>query len=346
MSLWNKITRSNFVIRLKAWEYWPFGVIHFPVIIYYFWLSLRARSLIFFSASNPGIEMGGMFGESKFDILRKIPPTLVPVTELVEIPTTKQRVIEIMDRSNLKFPVIFKPDLGERGFMVQRINSEREVDAYLKNIKVRFLIQELVELPDEFGIFYTRFPNEPSGRVTSVVAKEMLSIVGDGRRTIRELIHLKDRAKLQWKSLRHVYASRLDEVLPAGKTLQLVSIGNHAKGTKFLDGSHLINHQLTSLFDGISKRIPGFYFGRFDIRARSIAEVYAGKFKVLELNGCGAEPAHIYDPDFPATKAIAVLFKHWKNIFEIARQNEKAGVRVTSVLQAYHSYKKFKAATS
>jgi len=54
--------------KITHWEYWPFELVYFPVVLYYFWLSIRARSFFFFSASNPSIETGGMLGESKFGI--------------------------------------------------------------------------------------------------------------------------------------------------------------------------------------------------------------------------------------------------------------------------------------
>ncbi|MGC3942925.1 MAG: hypothetical protein QM762_00040 [Chryseolinea sp.] len=72
-ALRDQVIRSNFFIKLKSWEYWPFGIVQFPLFIYFAWLSLRARSIVFFSASNPGITMGGMFGESKYDVIRKVP---------------------------------------------------------------------------------------------------------------------------------------------------------------------------------------------------------------------------------------------------------------------------------
>src|SRR5688500_20330976 len=90
---WEKITRSNFLIKLKSWEYWPFGIVQFPAILYWIWLSLRARSFVFFSASNPGITMGGMFGESKYEILKNIPSRLVPRTIHLE-PNMYQKAVE------------------------------------------------------------------------------------------------------------------------------------------------------------------------------------------------------------------------------------------------------------
>src|SRR5689334_23023503 len=98
--------RSNFFIKLRSWEYWPFGIVQFPVIMYYAWLSLRARSILFFTASNPGITMGGMFGESKFDVIRKIPGRYVPSTFLVKLPATAEQVKQEMDSTGMRFPVI------------------------------------------------------------------------------------------------------------------------------------------------------------------------------------------------------------------------------------------------
>lgn len=345
MRLVEKITRSNFFIKLKSWEYWPFGILQFPAMVYYACLSLRARSFFFFSASNPGIPMGGMFGESKFEVLGKVPSQYTPKSALIRVPSTKEKILTTIKEHNLKFPLIFKPDLGERGFMVERINCEADIDKYLAKMKFDFIIQDLVDLPLEYGIFYTRFPDEEKGKVTSIVMKEMLSITGNGTSTLQRLILEKDRAKLQWPRLKVMYHDRLNEVLKDGEAIELVSIGNHCLGTKFLDGSHLINEQLSDTFDKISKQIDGFYFGRFDLRCARVEDLYSGNVKIMELNGCGAEPAHIYNPGYPITRALGVLLLHWRNIFIISRANAKRGIAYTSFKDALVYYRRFKAAT-
>ena len=344
MSFGEKFLRSNFIIKLKSWEYWPFGIIQLPVILYYLWLSLRARSFIFFSASNPGIAMGGMFGESKYDVLKKVPAKYVPNTILVSLPKTRSEIVEIMRTEGLRLPVIFKPDLGERGFMVNRIDTEADIDIYLARSNGDFLIQELVNLPLEFGIFYARVPNQSHGKVTSIVVKEMLTVTGDGKSTLQNLILQKDRAKLQWSNLRTIYSNRLNEILGDGETLELVSIGNHCLGTKFLDGSYLINRRLSDSFDRISQQIDGFYFGRFDLRCATIEDLYEGNIRIMELNGCGAEPGHIYQPGYSLRGAISVLIDHWRNIFIIARENTRRGAAYTTFAEAVRYYKRFKAA--
>lgn len=344
MSSLKKLLRSNFFIRLSHWEYWPFAIIQFPFFMYWLWLSLRARSLFFFSASNPGITMGGMLGESKFDVLELIPDQYKPKTFFVKFPTSQRVVLDLLRHHGFQFPVIFKPDLGERGYMVKRIMNEGDVEKYLKKINVNFLIQELVDLPVECGVFYTRFPNERDGKVTSVVLKEMLTVTGNGTDSLQQLILNKPRAKLQWEVLREIHAERINAIIPQGEIVELNPIGNHCLGTKFLSGQHLINEKLSQTFDTLSKGIPGFYFGRYDLRCATLQDLYQGKIKIMELNGCGAEPAHIYQPGFPLRKALSTLFGHWQNMFVISRQNHERGVQYLSFKEGKLIYRKFKVA--
>lgn len=340
--IWKAIRRSNFIIKLRSWEYWPFGIVQFPAIIYWLWLSARARSLVFFSAANPGIPMGGMFGESKFDILQKIPSEYVPPTIKIEVPVSADQVLNRMAVADIQLPAIFKPDIGERGFMVKRINNKDDVRRYVESVRGAFLIQELVTAPAEFGVFYMRFPRDNRGKVISVVAKEMLSVTGDGRSTLRELIMANDRAKLQWKRLKADYAEKLDAVLDEGEKIELVSIGNHAQGTRFINANQLINERLSKAFDNIGGSIPGFYFGRFDLRCSSLEDLYEGRIKIMELNGCGAEPAHIYDTEFSLWSAFYELVRHWNHIFKIARENNQHGIDYVSHKEALAFYRKFK----
>lgn len=297
---------------------------------------------MYFTASNPSILTGGMMGESKYEVLQLVPESLKPVTRLIKLPATVTSITEIMRNSGLSFPLIFKPDLGERGWMVRRIKSEQDVEAYLKEIKIDFIMQELVDLPLEFGVYYVRFPSQPSGFVNSITGKEFLSIVGDGVKSLKELILEKDRAKIQWETLRKVYADQLKEIVPSGKKMELVSIGNHCLGTTFLNFNHLINDKLNSSFDAISKQISGFYFGRFDLRCASLQDLENGNIKIMELNGCGAEPAHIYHPGSSLIKAVAVLITHWRNLYRVSKENHERGVPYLSLHEGKLIYKRVK----
>lgn len=289
--------------------------------------------------------MGGMFGESKFDVLNMIPARFVPATVLIHPFTSVGSTLSAMQKIGLQFPVIAKPDIGERGLNVRRLNNSNELEQYLATHPFDFLLQEFIEGPLEFGVFYVRYPDQQHGHVTSIVAKEMLCVTGDGAASLGELILRHERAKLQWKKLQRIFHQRLGEVIPKDQRIELVSIGNHCLGTKFLDGSNLITPALSELFDNISRQIPGFYFGRYDIRCQSIEALYAGDISVMELNGCGAEPAHIYQPGYSLFKALGVLFRHWQTIFDIARQNKKNGVAYTPFTEAIAHYRRFKKST-
>lgn len=253
-------------------------------------------------------------------------------------------VIEMMRAANISFPLIFKPDVGERGFMVRRIDDAADVARYLQETRGSFLAQELVSEPLEFGVFYMRLPHEREGRLISVAAKEMLSVVGNGTATLRELILEHDRAKLQWPKLKNSFHHQLECVVPANRRVELVAIGNHALGTRFINANHLINDRLSQTFEKISNAIPGFYFGRYDLRCRSLEDLYNGNIRIMELNGCGAEPAHIYDARVSIWQGFTTLVTHWRYIFAISRSNRERGVKYVSHREAFAYYRKFRSA--
>lgn len=286
-----------------------------------------------------------MMGESKSAVLNLVPPAVKPKTMLINLPATTAQVLQVLQTNGFALPVIFKPDIGERGWMVRKIRSAHDIDQYLAEIKIDFIVQEFVNLPLEFGVFYVRFPSQPNGFVNSITGKEFLSITGDGHKTLQQLILEKDRAKIQWQTLKQVYAAQLEDVIPQGKKVELVSIGNHCLGTTFINCNHLITEKLKASFDALSKQIDGFYFGRFDLRCASEADLEAGNVKIMELNGCGAEPAHIYHPGSSLLKGIGTIITHWKNLYRVSKENHARGVPYLSFAEGkriYHSFKKIK----
>ena len=100
-------------------------------------------------------------------------------------------------------------------------------------------------------------------------------------------------------------------------------IGNHNRGTRFFDASHLISNELTDTIDEIAKGIDGFYYGRFDVKTRSEEDFKKGKIIVLEVNGANSEPTHIYDSKFSLIQAYKEVQRHFDIQFEIAIKNPK-----------------------
>ncbi|MDL5045853.1 hypothetical protein QQ054_07370 [Oscillatoria amoena NRMC-F 0135] len=285
-----------------------------------------------------------MFGESKYDILMRLPPHVLPKTRLVKPSATAEQLLALLKTEGFSFPMIFKPDIGERGYRVKRIFTTDDARNYLDTAPGDFIVQELLELPVECGVFYTRFPDEEKGVVTSLVIKEMLSVTGDGQSSLQQLIMHHDRAKLQWERLKNQFGAQLNEVPRKDEPVELNPIGNHCLGTKFLNGNMFIDDELSASFDGISKAIGDFYFGRYDLKCASMDDLKKGNVKIMEVNGCGAEPAHIYHPGFSLWEAWGVLFGHWKNLHRISVQNHRKGVPYTSFPDGIRIFKKFRAA--
>ena len=337
----------RFLIRLRHWEYWPFEVVYIPVFIYYIYLSLKARSLFFFSAANPNIESGGMLGESKIDILDRINDQYTPKTLFFRNTVTASEILNRMMLAGFWFPIIAKPNQGERGWRVEKLQSEEELTRYMLDNHMELIVQAYVDEPLELGVFYYRMPGQQRGTISSIVQKEFLSVEGDGKSTIGELIGRNDRAVLQLPALSDRYGNQLQTVLPDGEIQQLMPIGNHCRGTKFLNANHLITPELVAVFDRISLPIDGFYYGRYDLRCRSVRELYQGKhIFILELNGAGAEPAHIYQPGSSLWQGWKSLLQHWTILYTISRENHRLGVPYMTFAEArviqrrIQSYKK------
>ena len=174
-------------------------------------------------------------------------------------------------------------------------------------------MQDYVSAPLEFSVFYHRNPDSLKGTVTSVTSKKLLTVVGDGFSTIRELMFKNSRSFLQYNRLQNDKSLNPDYVLEKGQERVLVPYGNHVLGAMFLNYNHIIDEEMLNSFDKISKQIKGFNYGRFDLRCSSIDDLKKGiNISILELNGAGAEPAHIYDPGFSFYEAQKVLATHYR----------------------------------
>jgi hypothetical protein len=329
-----------FWIKLTNWEYWPWQFVYLPIFVYWLWCGLKSKAIFWFSAANPGIEYGGIIGASKHDILALLPKHLVPKTVLVRAESRFEEIEELMAVSKLDFPVIIKPDIGERGFNVALLKKKQELIDYLSATKEDHLIQEYLDLPIELGIFYHRIPDEAKGTITSVVRKGMLMVTGDGQSTVLELMKQDTRALQQVDRLQREGKVELNRILANGEEFLLEPIGNHVRGTTFLNGNDLINQQLNQVFDKLGRQIEGFYYGRFDLRCENIGALYEGNFKVMEVNGAASEPAHIYSPNYPLLRGYKVLFKHWRILYRISMINHAKGVKYMSFRSGIRAYNK------
>jgi hypothetical protein len=321
-----RILHRPFFIKLFNWEYWSFTAVYLCIYPVWLFLCLRARSFFFFAPSNPTIKNGGFLSESKKDIIAIIPPQYHPATAFFSIPANGDIVVQELKKAGLQFPLIGKPNIGGRGRGVKVLRTEKDVRNYVHQAYLDFHIQEFVPWKNEAGIFYCRYPDQSKGMVTGIVRKEFLSVTGDGRHTMRQLLQQDKRSLMYLASMDRIHGAALDMVLPEGEKKILSPYGNHARGSKFLDDSHLADAELTDRIDAICKQIPGFYFGRLDIRFDTWEALKEGKnFSIIEVNGAGAEPTHMYDPRHSLFFAWKEIIRHWFILYRISRMNHQKG---------------------
>jgi hypothetical protein len=320
------------LVKWLNYEYWPYWVFYAPVFPLGVLMALRNRSLTYFTAANPGMPYGGLFHNPKSRILRQLPEQYLPNTIWVQKGTAPEEVLAAMTEQGIGFPCIVKPDVGERGRLVEQIADARQLAACLAAHPQDLLVQEYIGLPFEAGVFFYRFPDGRCG-ISSVVVKEFLTVTGNGRDTLKTLIGQSLRARFRQGYLETKFADRLGEVLPEGESLLLEPIGNHNRGTKFKNGNALINTDMVAFFDQFSRPIQGYYYGRFDLRMPSPESLYTGHgLKVMELNGVNSEPAHIYDPDTMTLRtAYRDVIRHIRLAADISLANLQRGVKPSTL---------------
>ena len=282
--------------RLNNWEHWPFRLLYFPLSFVWLWYCIRSRSLWFFSSSNPTITFGGFEGEGKREMYEQLPNEWYPPTCYISPVISFQKLIHQVGVAEIKFPLIVKPDVGMKGLLFRKINTSQELKEYHEAIQVDYLVQEMIDLPIEVSVFYYRFPTQNQGVITGFIQKEYLEVTGDGKTTLARLIETNKRTKNRIEELKRRNQASLDLIIPEGESFILSYAGNHNRGARFIDLEHEIDEELHEVFDNMSLRTRHFYYGRYDIKCGSIEDLKKGKnFYILEFNGCGAEPNHIYD---------------------------------------------------
>ncbi len=334
--------------KTANWEFWPSFMFYIPLLPYAIYLAIKARSFGFFSAVNPGIEGSGNGLESKYRTIQLLPSNFCPKTIYVEKGENIQDILPKINKNKIEFPLIIKPDIGFRGLLVTKIKDEIELSVYLKKYNsINLIIQEFVDYQYECGIFYHRIPGEKTGKITSVTLKKYLMVIGDGNSTLLELIMNNERAKHYSEYISEINKNKL-QMIPKNKTEVVLNIiGNHSKGTQFINGNHLINSELEHFLDNLNAEIEGWYYGRIDVKYNNFEELVKGEnLKIIEINGVISEPTHIYDPlkgsYFTALKSIK---NHWKLIYIIGVKNKKLNkgsyTNLSYLITIYFKYKKY-----
>jgi len=303
---------------------------------------VKAGSPWFFSASNPTITFGGFEGEGKKEMYEQLPPHTFPKTIYIAPGTPFKQVLESIKTAGFTYPFIVKPDVGMAGILFRKIDFEEQLKGYHQKVPVQYLVQELVSLPVEFSVFYYRYPTSKKGVITGFLQKEPMHVFGDGNLPLLRLIENHPQAKHRMEELVAWHKQKLNLVLPKGEKYYLSHAANLNRGASFVNLEKEIDPVLHAVFDELNLYSKHFFYGRYDLKAASLEDLKNGKFTVLEYNGSGAEPNHVYHSGYTLAAAQKEILKHWKILFEISVINHKKGIPYTSFAEGKRLLKESK----
>jgi hypothetical protein len=328
------VNKRSWFRKLYEWEFWPFHWLYGPIYFIFAWYVIRSGFRFFFSASNPTIETGGFVMESKKKVYDLLPEGKYPATLYFEPGTALEEIMQAIAGASITFPLIIKPDIGGRGRAVVIAKNVFELNYYIQKYTLPFLVQNLVPYEQEAGIFYVRYPDEAKGKVTGIVGKSFGKVTGDGLHTIEQLIMKDERLSLYIDSLKPQLGERLAHIPSLGSEALLMPFGNHARGAAFFNWAQLVDDRLHSWANGLSGQIDGFYYGRLDVRFNTWEELLAGKnYSIIELNGAGSEPTHIYDASSSLWYGYGEIIRHWKMLYRVSKANHKKGIPYMSFME-------------
>lgn len=313
--------------RTKASEFWPAWVLQLALYAQGIPLGLWSGGLTWFARVNPCMAWGGMLAYSKSAAMASLPAANKARELVFDWPIALEVLQRKCAEAALPKPLVLKPDQGERGRDVYQLNSEAEVWQALQQLPPgRYLLQEFLQQPFEFGVFVAKSTETERFEVLSLTWKVPLGVMGDGVSTVNQLVEEHPRARRYPWLLAALPAELMAAVPEAGVWQSLHFSGNHCRGAAFIDARSLINAALHSSLHTVLNKVDGFRFGRLDVLVAQPDDLWnPAAIKVLEINGANAEPAHIYDPQLPFIKMLAEVLRYQQHMWQQARWMHKQG---------------------
>src|SRR5688500_4975170 len=121
---------KKFLFRLAHWETWHYLAKYIPIMPVWLWYCARARSLWFFTPSNPTLTVGGFEGESKKEMYEQLPPGSYPKSIFISPDTALHEVERLIEEAGIIYPFAVKPDVGMMGLMFRHVNDRSELSCY------------------------------------------------------------------------------------------------------------------------------------------------------------------------------------------------------------------------
>ncbi len=314
----------------------PYMVQFFPIFAKY---NLKLPEIRYV---NRWIEYGGLTEYDKNNIHDKLPPSyFLKNLKLPEIaPITYDELIDLLDLKKFEFPLMHKPNKGERWAQMYYLPTMEALELHRKKVingeipRQSYSIQQYCDWPQEYCLqFYQHYDakKRPIIEVGSLALREMPFVTGDGTNNVEELIRL-----LSWVSEQHKenIISKISQTQPQLLTkipaideqVQIVFTASIDFGTKYrtIEQTHERKEQLEALLTNLLTSLPPSFLsvGRFDLKAKSLESLLAGEVKIIECNAGGGIPTHVYDESLTIPEKYEELFKHFDKMYEIIKQNK------------------------
>ena len=304
----------------KPFEYWPefTHVIPFHLFLVFWCIvyKMHPRTLL---KANYGLPHAGLHFASKYKIQESIGQNKFANTLFLDaqnFDTEKEKTLSQFIKQN-RYPIIIKPDEGMTGRGMLKMKSKKDLDRALKLMKEEpYLAQAYIEGEFEYGVFFERQKN--NGVITGINQKHYPTIFGDGISTIQELAEQHERYTSKWKS----FLQEMDttQILKKNQKKILSTIGSHTMGCMFTNETKHSTPLLESKLQTIFSDVPGFNYGRLDVKSLSPEDFYKGIFEIIEVNGIESQPTHMFDPKGTWRNAMKIEWKHAKSLTLIAHQ--------------------------
>ena len=293
---------------------------HLPMLVLGVSWAMRLGKANYFAAANPALENGGMYNYSKFSAQNHFPQVNLPATCLIHSTEDLASILEKASSHQIVFPLIIKPDKGERGKGVKLIGNPDELEKYLLGQpKDYYLIQKFIDKSQEYGVFFIKNPVTGELSIPSLTRKISLQVIGDGISRMSDLIQNHPRAS---RYQRLFQISDPDYIPFSGEKVKLSPMGNHCKGAVFLDYSNRINSEMIAALEIVFKSVNGINYGRLDVKVDHLMDLTdPAKIIILEVNGANAEPIHLYSPEKTYPQGLKTINDYFRQMAMTAKLN-------------------------
>lgn len=302
--------------------YWISKHFYWQSLVHWFANGIRFRSMTFFSAGNPAINLGGMLSDKKTEFYDILPQHLLPATTIT---TNMDDAKAFMQLHGLQYPMIIKPNTGLKGMMVEKLYSDKDLQDFFADEEHRdreWLLQEFLGQEREFAVLFYKYPKSGKYGISSFIEKIYPSLTADGKHTYRELIDAYKNPFLEKAFALKKFAAELDNIPGKGTKIVLDEIGNYSRGAKFFSLNEEVDAPMVEAYYDHYKELTGLNFFRIDCKADTLEDCKNGNYKILEVNGMKGEPLHIYDPKSTFFGNVKALRLHWSHIQQVVKEQE------------------------